>query len=117
MNMPEVSMLVTGVAGVVGSRLAKALVWRVDRVIGRDSVNHYDPVAHKQRDWSGLGRNFNFRFIKADLQDAGGLARIFAEHRPGAVAHLAAMAAVRYSVEHPLIYGTVNVQGTMNLLE
>ena len=37
--------------------------------------------------------------------------------REGAAAHLAAMAAVRYSAKYPLIYGTVNVQGTANLLE
>jgi UDP-glucuronate 4-epimerase len=30
---------------------------------------------------------------------------------------MAAMAAVRYSMQHPLIYGHVNVQGTMNLLD
>ena len=41
----------------------------------------------------------------------------FQEHRPDAVAHLAAMAAVRYSMNHPLIYGETNVQGTMNLLD
>ena len=39
------------------------------------------------------------------------------QHKPDAIAHLAAMAAVRYSVKHPLIYGHVNVQGTMNLLD
>jgi UDP-glucuronate 4-epimerase len=38
-------------------------------------------------------------------------------HRPDAIAHLAAMAAVRYSVQHPLVYGEVNVQGSMNLLD
>ena len=46
-----------------------------------------------------------------------GLRELVAEHRPDAIAHLAAMAAVRYSVEHPLIYGQVNVQGTLNLLD
>jgi len=39
------------------------------------------------------------------------------QHRPDTVAHLAGMAAVRYSIEHPLIYGEANVQGSLNLLD
>ncbi len=45
------------------------------------------------------------------------LKKIYGEHRPDFVAHLAAMAAVRYSVQHPLIYGEINVQASMNLMD
>src|SRR6185503_11406629 len=54
---------------------------------------------------------------EADLRDAAKLKSLFAEHKFDAVAHLAAMAAVRYSVQHPLIYGEVNVQGSLNLID
>jgi UDP-glucuronate 4-epimerase len=42
---------------------------------------------------------------------------LFQKHKPDAVAHLAGMAAVRYSVQHPLLYADVNVQGSVNLLD
>jgi UDP-glucuronate 4-epimerase len=55
--------------------------------------------------------------IKGDLRDAPLLAELFERHKPDAVAHLAGMAAVRYSVQHPLLYADVNVQGSVNLLD
>ncbi len=61
--------------------------------------------------------NPKFIFNEGDLQDEEGLLQIFQNERPDAVAHMAAMAAVRYSQKHPLIYGHVNVQAAMNLLD
>ncbi len=110
-------VFVTGAAGFVGSRLSKALLLRGDEVVGFDNLNDYYPLVHKQRHLADVLPLRNFTFVQGDLRDAALLANLFEQHRPDAVAHLAAMAAVRYSVEHPLIYGEVNVQGSMNLLD
>src|SRR5438105_10744780 len=115
--MERQTILVTGAAGFVGSRLAKALLGRGDRVVGLDNLNDYYPLVHKERHLADLLPDERFTFVKGDLRDAEALAETLGRHRPDAVAHLAAMAAVRYSVQHPLIYGHVNVQGTMNLLD
>src|SRR5438067_13875350 len=111
------NVFVTGVAGFVGSRLAKALLARGDGVVGLDNMNDYYPLVHKERHLTDLTGQANFTFAQGDLRDAPLLLELFQKHKPDAVAHLAAMAAVRYSVEHPLIYGAVNVQGSVNLLD
>ena len=110
-------VFVTGAAGFVGSRLSKSLLARNDEVIGFDNLNDYYAIAHKDRHLSDLLPQKNFTFIKGDLRDAPLLRDLFRQHKPDAVAHLAGMAAVRYSVEHPLLYGEVNVQGSVNLLD
>src|SRR5260221_6891843 len=110
-------VFLTGVAGFVGSRLARTLLARGDSVVGLDNMNDYYPLIHKERHLADLTGQPNFTFAHGDLRDAPMLVELFQQHKPDAVAHLAAMAAVRYSVEHPLIYGAVNVQGTMNLLD
>ena len=108
---------VTGAAGFVGSRLSRVLLDRGDTVVGLDNLNDYYALEHKQRHLRDLEGAGGFTFIKGDLRDAPLLRDLFAQYKPDAVAHLAAMAAVRYSVEHPLIYGEVNVQGSMNLMD
>jgi len=110
-------ILVTGVAGFVGSRLARRLMDRGESVVGLDNLNDCYPVEHKNRHLADLCCDSRFTFVKADLRDAPRLREIFQKHRPDAVAHLAAMAAVRYSVEHPLAYGENNVQGSLNLMD
>lgn len=110
-------IFVTGAAGFVGSRLSRALLVRGDEVIGFDNLNDYYPLVHKERHLADLLPEPRFTFIKGDLRDAVLLRDLFQQQRPDAVAHLAAMAAVRYSVQHPLIYGEVNVQGSLNLLD
>ena len=110
-------VFVSGAACFVGSRLSRALLVRGDEVIGFDNLNEYYPLVHKQRNLTDLVPERRFTFIRGDLRDATLLRDLFHQYRPDAVAHLAAMAAVRYSVQHPLIYGEVNVQGSLNLLE
>ncbi len=111
------NVFVTGAAGFVGSRLAKALLDRGDNVVGHDNFDPYYAREHKDRHLRDLLPHRNFEFIEGDLRNAEHLLQIFQQQRPDAVAHMAAMAAVRYSMNHPLIYGAVNVQGTMNLLD
>jgi len=110
-------IFLTGVAGFIGSRLARVLLDRGDSVVGLDNLNDYYDLRLKKLHLADLLPDKRFTFVQGDLADAGMLAKLLAERPPDAVAHLAAMAAVRYSVEHPLIYGAVNVQGTMNLLD
>ncbi len=110
-------VLVTGAAGFIGSRLSAALLARGDTVTGLDNFNDYYPVVHKHRNLRDIQQHPKFNLINADLRDAERMLEICREFNPESIAHIAAMASVRYSMHHPLVYGAVNVQGTMNLME
>ena len=110
-------VLVTGAAGFVGSRLSKRLLEQGDEVVGLDNFNRYYPVERKERNIIDLVAHEKFTLVRDDIRHAEKMRGLFEQHQFEAVAHLAAMAAVRYSVKHPLIYGEVNVQGSMNLLD
>ena len=115
--MPQQKIFVTGAAGFVGSRLSKQLLDRGDIVVGHDNLNDYYAMEHKKRHLRDLTEHPNFTFIQGDLRNPEALQHLMKQYQPDAIAHLAAMAAVRYSVKHPLLYGEVNVQGTANLLD
>src|SRR5688572_12184853 len=110
-------VLVTGAAGFIGSRLAKTLLEQkaAGRIVGLDNLNDYYSPELKRQHLVDLVTSDRFEFVQGDLRDADFIRQLIEQHQPSAIAHLAAMAAVRYSAKHPLIYGEVNVQGTMNL--
>jgi len=118
-------VLVTGVAGFIGSQTARALLARGDDVIGIDNLNDYYDVNLKLARLDLLkGKNHvknhlknNFHFIKADLGERGEIEPIFAAHRPERVINLAAQAGVRYALQNPRSYVDSNLVGFLNILE
>lgn len=112
-------VLVTGVAGFIGSMTAEVLLARGDEVIGLDNLNDYYDVSLKLARLErikGKGRN-NFHFVKADLADRGAMESAFAEFRPERVVNLAAQAGVRYALQNPHAYMDSNLTGFVNILE
>ncbi len=110
-------ILITGGAGFIGSALAKKLIGRGDKVVLIDNFNdYYDPKLKRDRIKIFL-KGCEFKLYKGDIRDVGFLEKIFRAEKPDKVAHMAAMAGVRYSLEKPLLYGEVNFMGTLNLLE
>jgi UDP-glucuronate 4-epimerase len=110
-------ILVTGAAGFIGSHVAHRLVDRGDTVVGLDNLNdYYDPTLKDAR-LARLTPKPGFEFVKLDLSDASGMAKLFKEQRFDRVIHLAAQAGVRYSLENPQAYVDSNITGTLNVLE
>ena len=109
--------LVTGGAGFIGSHVAEALLKRGDRAVIIDNFNDYYDSAIKRRNAERLSHYDNCVIIEGDIRDATLVDRLFAEQGINHVAHLAAMAGVRESVQHTRLYMEVNVTGTLNLLE
>ena len=109
--------LLTGAAGFIGSKTAELLLKNGHTVVGVDNLNDYYSPAVKQLRLKPLKACKNFKFYHADIEDLPALRRIFKANRFNAVLNLAARAGVRYSMEHPHVYFTTNVLGTVNLLE
>jgi UDP-glucuronate 4-epimerase len=109
--------LVTGGAGFIGSHLAEALLARGDQVICVDNFNdYYDPQRKRRNIAPALGRE-GYTLVEADIRDDAAMERLFERHRPERIAHIAAMAGPRPSMQHPLLYEAVNVRGTLVLLD
>ena len=112
-------VLLTGAAGFIGSHSTQALLKLGHDVVGMDNLNdYYDPkrkLENIEEIKAGEGAE-RFEFIKLDLRDREGLARLFEAHKFDAVVNLGAMAGVRVSIEDPHLYCDVNLTGTLNLL-
>ncbi len=114
------TILITGAAGFIGSHCAEAWLSRGAKVVGLDNFDPFYDRALKKRNLDEIAAHphaKNFRFVEADIRDAGATLRAFEEAKPTAVLHLAARAGVRPSIKEPALYMAVNVEGTVNLFE
>ena len=110
-------IIVTGVAGFIGSRVSEMLLKEGYDVIGVDNLNDYYDTKLKLWRLDNLKKYSNFIFYQIDIEKYDGLKSIFKLHHPNAIINLAARAGVRYSLENPFIYLSTNANGCLNLLE
>ncbi|MBN3563564.1 NAD-dependent epimerase [Aliamphritea spongicola] len=110
-------ILVTGVAGFIGSATALRLCEQGHQVIGIDNVNDYYDPALKEARLARLAGADNFRFMKMDISDRKAVAELFTTEGFDRVVHLAAQAGVRYSIENPMAYVDSNLVGMATILE
>jgi UDP-glucuronate 4-epimerase len=109
--------LITGGAGFVGSRLALSLRTQGERLILLDNFNNYYDPALKRKNVEAFADDPTVTVIEGDIRDQALVDRIVASHGVDRIAHLAAMAGVRMSVEQPHLYFDVNLTGSLNLME
>ena len=116
MKKKPIKILITGGAGFIGSAIAKKLMDRGDQVVIVDNFNdYYDPSLKEARIKKFL-KGYKFKLYRGDIRDEKLTEKIFKNEKIDKVIHLAAMAGVRYAIEHPLLYADVNILGTTNLL-
>ena len=110
---------ITGVAGFIGSNLAKRILNEEKdiQVIGLDNMNDYYDVKLKEYRLNKLQQFSYFKFIKGNLADKEAVENIFKEFKPEIVVNLAAQAGVRYSITNPDAYIESNLIGFYNILE
>lgn len=110
-------ILVTGGAGFIGSHLAEALLNRGDFVICVDNFNDFYNPKQKELNITNCLKKPNFKLYRIDINNINDLRKVFKENNIQKIAHIAAAAGVRKSLENPFLYGESNIIGTMNMLE
>ena len=118
-------ILITGVAGFIGSNLVIRCLQDYENVtiIGIDNMNDYYDVTIKEyrlkkiEEVANNNQNSKWYFIKGNIADKSLIDRVFAEYKPDIVVNLAAQAGVRYSITNPDAYIEANLIGFYNILE
>ena len=102
--------LVTGGAGFIGSHLVERLLNDGTRVIVIDNMS-----TGRRQNLAHLASRENLRVEEADVNDVDAVAPFF--HNVDWVFHLAALADIVPSIQHPTVYHRANVDGTVSVLE
>ena len=107
-------ILVTGGAGFIGSAVIRYIINSTD-----DSVVNVDKLTYAGNldNLKGVSSSERYAFEKVDICDLPELERVFDQHKPDAVMHLAAESHVDRSIEGPAAFIETNIVGTCNLLE
>ena len=114
MNM---KILVTGAAGFIGSHLCERLLTDGAEVVGLDNFDEFYSPAIKRSNIAECLEHKSFTLIEGDIRDVECVAGVLSRSDINTIVHLAARAGVRPSIEQPLLYQDVNINGTMVLLE
>lgn len=106
-------ILVTGGAGFIGSAVVRLAIRRGHEVVNVDALTY----AANPANIAEAAGSSRYRFEHVDIRDRAALDRVFAQHRPDSVMHLAAESHVDRSIDGPAAFVETNVIGTFNMLE
>ena len=107
-------ILVTGGAGFIGSAVVRHIIENTqDSVVNVDKLTY----AGNLESLESVESNPRYTFEQVDICDAKALARVFEQHKPDAVMHLAAESHVDRSIDGPAAFIETNIVGTYTLLE
>jgi dTDP-glucose 4,6-dehydratase len=107
-------ILVTGGAGFIGSAVIRHIIKNTnDSVINVDKLTY----AGNLESLTELENDDRYVFSQTDICDANAIEKIFAEHEPDVVMHLAAESHVDRSIDGPREFVETNIIGTYVLLE
>lgn len=106
-------VLVTGGAGFIGSAVVRHLLGRGDAVVNIDCLTYAGNLATLEN----ASKHASYAFERVDICDAAGIRRVFEQHQPDGVMHLAAESHVDRSIDGPAAFIQTNIFGTYTMLE
>ena len=106
-------ILITGGAGFIGSAVVRQAIEAGHEVVNLDALTY----AACLENVASVSDSPLYAFEHADIRDRAALDRIFTQHAPDAVMHLAAESHVDRSIDAPAEFIETNVNGTYNMLE
>ena len=108
------NILITGGAGFIGSAVVRHIIQHTShRVINVDKLTY----AGNLESLVEVANHPHYVFEQVDICHRAELDRVFAEHQPDAVMHLAAESHVDRSIDGPAAFIETNIVGTYTLLE
>ncbi len=105
-------ILVTGGAGFIGSAVVRQAIRDGHEVVNLDALTY----AACLENVASVANEKNYVLEEADIRQATEVRRIFAEHKPDAVMHLAAESHVDRSIDGPKEFLDTNIMGTFTML-
>jgi len=111
-------ILITGVAGFIGSSLARKLLKNNNIII--HGIDNFDPYTNKKFQnlrLKDLRKNKNFKFQKIDIRNFTAVKKLLKKNTFDYVYHFAASVGIRYSLVNPKKYVSNNIVGFFNLIE
>ena len=106
-------ILITGGAGFIGSEVVRVGISRGYRIVTIDNLSY----AGNLDNIKDVIKNKNHKFEKADICNLSKLTKIFLNHNPDHIMHLAALSHVDNSIKKPDDFITTNINGTYNMLQ
>lgn len=107
-------ILVTGGAGFIGSAVVRHIISETsDEVVNVDKLTYAGNLESLEQ----VADNPRYNFEQYDICDRSNMDRIFREHQPDVVMHLAAESHVDRSIDGPAAFIETNILGTYTLLE
>ena len=116
-NSPSMAgkVLITGVAGFIGSKVAEVFLNEGYEVVGIDNFDPYYPGEYKRLRLEPLLAYDTFTFHEGDFTDPEDVREVITPDLDG-ILHIGAKAGVRASIKDPEAYFRVNTIGTLRIL-
>jgi UDP-glucuronate 4-epimerase len=111
-------VLLTGGAGFIGSHLTEGLLKKGHDLTVVDSLDAtLYPPEWKRKNLVEARKESGFRFFEGGVCSHGSMKAVFEAVQPEIVIHLAALPGIQQSILNPDRYETVNVGGTLTMLQ